>query len=260
MHAFQRHGFSLIELSIVLVIIGLLAGGILGGQALMRAAELRGIISDYQSYSSATQAFRDKYFALPGDMTNATAFWGKSAADCNAQPGNAATPGTCNGNGDGILQHATTNGGTGESFRAWQHLALAGLISGSYTGNSGAISTADPDVGLNVPPSKIRSVGWGYGYYDNSSGANPYSYNYDFSNWLVLGNEADNVYPDGAFLKAEEAWGIDSKLDDEKPGYGKVQPTALGNCTDALNAGDRDSEYLLTNSSSGCALVFNHGL
>ncbi|PZP84489.1 MAG: hypothetical protein DI582_08615 [Azospirillum brasilense] len=256
----DKRGFTLVELSIVLVIIGLLSGGILGGQSLIHAAELRGIATDYQSYSTATQTFRDKYFAVPGDMVNATAFWGKSTADCNAQTGTAATPGTCNGNGNGRMEHAAAAGGTAESFRAWQQLALAGLIPGTYTGNSGSVSTVDPDVGSNVPASKIRSVGWGYGYYDNSSGGNAYSYNYDFTNWLVLGNEADNVYPDGPFMPAEDAWNIDSKLDDGKPGYGKVQPTSLGNCTDSANATDRESDYLLTNTSSRCALIVDLGI
>ena len=60
-------GFSLVELSIVLVILGLLTGGILAGQSLIRAAELRSISTDYSRYIAAVQAFRDKYFALPGD-------------------------------------------------------------------------------------------------------------------------------------------------------------------------------------------------
>ncbi|PZP83692.1 MAG: type II secretion system protein, partial [Azospirillum brasilense] len=57
------HGFSLVELSIVLVILGLLTGGILGGQSLIRAAELRTISTDANRYITAAQTFRDKYFA-----------------------------------------------------------------------------------------------------------------------------------------------------------------------------------------------------
>jgi prepilin-type N-terminal cleavage/methylation domain-containing protein len=72
----DQSAFSLVELSIVLVILGLLVGGVLMGQSLIRAAELRRVVTDYNKYTTAVQSFRDKYFALPGDMTNAQNFWG----------------------------------------------------------------------------------------------------------------------------------------------------------------------------------------
>ena len=74
-----RYGFSLVELSIVLVILGLLVGGVLTGQSLIRAAELRSVSTEYSRYVASVHTFRDKYFALPGDMTNATQFWGTAA-------------------------------------------------------------------------------------------------------------------------------------------------------------------------------------
>ena len=76
--AFQpnKKAFSLVELSIVLVILGLLVGGILSGQSLIRAAQLRSVTADYTRFVTAVNTFRDKYFALPGDMTNAQSVWG----------------------------------------------------------------------------------------------------------------------------------------------------------------------------------------
>lgn len=59
-------GFSLVELSIVLVILGLLTGGILGGQSLIKAAELRAVTTELDAFQTATNTFRQKYFALPG--------------------------------------------------------------------------------------------------------------------------------------------------------------------------------------------------
>lgn len=59
----RKRGFSLVELSIVLVILGLLTGGILAGQSLIRAAELRAVSTEYSRYATAVQSFRDKYFA-----------------------------------------------------------------------------------------------------------------------------------------------------------------------------------------------------
>lgn len=249
--------FSLVELSIVLLIIGLLVGGVITGQSLIRAAELRGIISDQTAFATATQAFRDKYFTLPGDMPNATAFWGKDNASCAGDTGAVAAPGTCNGNGNGILEYPTAASATGETFRAWQHLALAGLIPGTFTGNSGAAGALDPDLGINSPASKIQSVGWGYGYYNNANGANGYSFNYDMTNWLVLGNEADNAYADGPAIKTEEAFNIDTKLDDESPATGKVLGNVIGSCTNATGTTDRAARYVLTNENANqCGMVF----
>jgi hypothetical protein len=74
--SYSAEGFSLVALSVVWVNLGLLTGGILTAQSLIRAAELRSITTDYNRFITASQTFRDKYFALPGDMRNATRFWG----------------------------------------------------------------------------------------------------------------------------------------------------------------------------------------
>ncbi len=68
----------------MLVILGLLTGGILAAQSLIRAAELRSVNTEYNRYITASQAFRDKYFALPGDFSSATRFWSRmnGNADC----------------------------------------------------------------------------------------------------------------------------------------------------------------------------------
>lgn len=253
----SKAGFTLVELSIVLLIIGLLAGGVITGQSLIRAAELRGIITDQTAFITATQSFRDKYFALPGDMPNATAFWGDDNASCPDAAVPNGTPGSCNGNGDSVLSYPTAANATGEAFRAWQHLALAGLIAGSFTGNAGSAGALDPDLGVNSPASKIQSVGWGYGYYNNATGANGYSFNYDMTNWLVLGNEADNAWADGPAIKTEEAFNIDTKLDDGSPATGKVLGNVIGSCTNATGSTDRTARYVLTNeNASQCGMVF----
>ena len=66
-------GFTLIELSIVLVIIGLIVGGVLVGQDLIRAAEIRATITQVEKFNTAVNTFRDKYGAIPGDMNNGVA-------------------------------------------------------------------------------------------------------------------------------------------------------------------------------------------
>ena len=183
----SRSAFSLVELSIVLVILGLLAGGVLSGQSLIRAAEMRGVATDAQRYATALNSFRDKYFSLPGDMSNATQFWHfagtTSTPGCITNWGAAeAAPGACDGNGDGVISAASAGNTTGESFQAWKHLALAGLIEGMYSGKSGA-SASDYIVGTNAPTSKIKNAGWMLTYISNPTGAfSNHLYNYDYRN------------------------------------------------------------------------------
>lgn len=126
----KQAGFTLVELSIVLVIIGLLVGGILGGQELIRAAELNSISSDANKYKVAVNAFRLKYNAMPGDMKNAFDYWGAAQGCTNAQTGTG-----CNGNGDGRM---TWNS---EGVRAWSHLAWAGIVPGTWALASTPVTT-----------------------------------------------------------------------------------------------------------------------
>ena len=71
----STRGFSLVEMSIVVVILGLLVGTIISGKSLMRASELLSITTEYDMYKQAAKGFKDKYQWLPGDMPNATSFW-----------------------------------------------------------------------------------------------------------------------------------------------------------------------------------------
>lgn len=250
----MRHGFSLVELSIVLVILGLLTGGILAGQSLIRASELRSVSTDYQRYLAATLAFRDKYFALPGDMANATSFWtsaGGTGSDSTCQ--NAPTNGTatCDGDGNGIVANITT--GSKESFRYWQHLTNAGLIEGNYNGKLGGT------LGLNLPKSKINNAyfyPWQGGYYPGDI----YTFAGDYGNNIY---RFTSITAGAAPFAPEEAWNLDTKLDDGKPGGGSIY-TYKGDgtttfCTTGdtlLPPADANSAYRLELSGKGCALIF----
>lgn len=151
-----QQAFSLVELSIVLVILGLLTGGILAGQSLIRASELRAVSTESSRYLTAAQTFRDKYFAIPGDMSNATKFWGDDNDVCPDAAVTNGTPGTCNGNSDGYVREPGT---TNEMMRFWQHLALTGLLEGSYSGVEGSVGNwYDATAGVNVPKSKLNNA------------------------------------------------------------------------------------------------------
>ena len=118
-------GFTLVEIAIVLVIIGLLLGGVLKGQEMIANAKYKNLRGDVNSYSAAFYSFQDRYRALPGDM---------STADAQAQL-NPASPG---GNGNGVVANGPCNAAADESCRMWQHLRYANLISGDPTATSSA--------------------------------------------------------------------------------------------------------------------------
>lgn len=257
----MREGFSLVELSIVLVILGLLTGGILGGQNLIRAAELRSVVSDYQRYLAATQSFRDKYMAIPGDMPNATRFWGDNNAACADAAITNGNPGTCNGDGDGLMDVTTGANTTGERFQFWNQLSLGGLIEGSFTGLAGAGGVDHCVLGANCMSSRMGNGGWSVVY--DGGGGSTNAYNVDYGNRFDFGAASTTANTLGAILKPEEAWNIDTKLDDGKPAYGKVIARYWNNACAAADDGssansDLVASYRLSDGTTQCALHFRN--
>lgn len=115
----QQTGFTLIELAIVLVIIGLLLGGVLKGQELINSAKVKNLANDFRSIPVYMYGYQDKFKALPGDDINAEAHLGLTST------------GTKKGNGDGALggnwyDHTTAS----EAYNFWQHVRLANLAAG----------------------------------------------------------------------------------------------------------------------------------
>jgi prepilin-type N-terminal cleavage/methylation domain-containing protein len=258
----QRKGFSLVELSIVLVILGLLTGGILAGQSLIRASELRAVSTEYQRYLAAVQTFRDKYFAVPGDFSQATKFWGTDPDGC---PGtNAAitySANTCDGDGNGLVQETATN--SNELYRFWQHLANAGLIEGNYSGvtNSPTATDVMSLVGINSPRSKLNNAGWTASYVQNMTVASTSWFEGNYGNIFIFGANSPATWTSGVILKPEEAWNIDTKMDDGRPGQGFVlvtenRTTCHDAGTSAATALAGTANYALTQTGANCHMVF----
>lgn len=256
----MQRGFSLVDLSIVLVILGLITGGILAGQSLIRAAEMRSVSAELLRYQSALYSFRDKYMALPGDVVNAERFWGTMATGTcpNATAGTGTQ--TCNGNGDGMVGTGSGASISGEKFQFWRQLANAGLVEGTYTGIAGSGGVHHAVIGTNVPSGRISTSG----------------YSFDYSGWIAgsaadfpsqghrfwFGGQVSDNLTYGQILKPEEAWNIDTKLDDGKPGYGKVMVwRTMTSCTNtnsglSATADAAQAVYALTYTSNACALMF----
>lgn len=255
----MQKGFSLVELSIVLVILGLLTGGILTGQSLIRASELRSITTQHQQIVAAARAFRDKYFALPGDMTNATSFWG--AATCPGTLGSTTiTVTTCNGDGDGLIDWGSSSATTSyENFRMWQQLANAGLLEGSYSGLPASGGERGATVGVNCPRGKISNAGFSLEPINIIPAGDTWRWQGTYGNLLYYGTSSSGMHPmESPILRPEELWNIDTKLDDGKPAYGSVrshrQIGAWTNCT-TTNV-EATTEYKLSDTSVSCAALF----
>lgn len=255
--------FSLVELSIVLVILGLLTGGILAGQSLIRASELRAVSAEYGRYLTSIHSFRDKYFALPGDFAQATKFWGRlnSNADCATNSATAvASPGSCDGNGDGLIVATGAASQSAETYQFWRQLALAGLIEGTYSGLSGAGSNEHSVLGTNAPASKLSNAGWSVTYAGLYGDAELYLVDYG-PYTFEFGTAVSTSRTFGPALKPEEAWNVDTKTDDGKPAYGKVIARYWNNqCAAADDGGSANNDlvasYRLSDTAKRCALYF----
>lgn len=108
-------GFTLIELAIVLVIIGLLLGGVLKGQELINSAKVKNMANDFRNIQVYVYSYQDKFRALPGDDKAAVQH----------------VTATTNGNGNGVIEGVWSATSATESFNFWQHIRLAGLATGS---------------------------------------------------------------------------------------------------------------------------------
>lgn len=153
----KQSGFTLVEMAIVMVIIGLLIGGIMKGQELLRATALNSYAAQLKEIETAVRFFKNKYGALPGDISNPDDVLPNCTADPCDEAGNANM--RINGAGDvGIDDMSGVSATTDERVSAWSHLVAAGLMSGVKTGSTILLA------GEAVPGSKIANAPMLIGY------------------------------------------------------------------------------------------------
>lgn len=118
----NQKGFTLVEIAIVLVIIGLLLGGVLKGQEMIESARIKSVVGDMNGVSAAYNTYLDRFRAIPGDETTAT-------LTARGWAGTAA------GDGNGALAIAVTDtfANTGEQAALWRSLRAANMTAGNPT-------------------------------------------------------------------------------------------------------------------------------
>jgi prepilin-type N-terminal cleavage/methylation domain-containing protein len=133
----KQAGFTLVEIAIVLVIIGLLLGGILKGQEMIVQAKIKNTISDFNGILAAYNGYIDRYRALPGDDTGAGRWTGATVVTA------------ANGGGNSIIQGSfSSTADTDESRLFWQHLRLSGFVPG--TGAAQPVNAHNGIVGVQT--------------------------------------------------------------------------------------------------------------
>jgi len=226
----KKSAFSLIELSIVLIVIGLLIAGITGGASLIKSSELRSVMSEARGYAVAVNAFYSQYNALPGDYNVAV-----------------GSESTYVGDNDGKIEFANVASIVAESNVAWYALDQIGAIDDALT-----YASVDGELtpGTNFPSSKIKSAGW---IFSNVNSQNVVVLT-AATEAASLGNEADTIA--NSALLPSDALSIDSKVDDGIANTGKLRSVINNGGTDTAVNCANTTTYTIGGNTKTCAISY----
>lgn len=219
----DREGYTLVEMSIVLVLLGLLVGGVLAGQTLLKSYRLKGVLEEKEQYAAAVNLFSQKYNAFPGDFAGAAQLWGQSDGCGGASASEIAS---CNGDNDGYID--------GNEFSyVWNHLGRAGFADQTYPisfPTDTSLISNYLSAGDTMPESPVGGAGWVIRYVGLVGDVqNPGYFRGSYGHSLhLMRPSSDDVV---AAVTPVDAQSMDEKVDDGFPARGVfivLQGSGLG--------------------------------
>ncbi|MFI4955098.1 MAG: type II secretion system protein [Gammaproteobacteria bacterium] len=266
----MKKGFSLVELAVVIIVIGLLIAAIASAGAILKQANTRRVVAAVDQARQAYNGFMGEYNEMPGDMADASTYWPTTCGVSNA---------ACNGNGNSQLD-LTFAADTDESLKLLKHLTLAGflnlnipLIPDAYTHPLNYSPQIGDGMGYSIAPPT---------FIDQTAGAFQLFRNSDLSGVLAYVGKARTGNPRGfngfyfnSAFTPYEAYAVDHKMDDGvydgthyvgsgtgqlmvTYGIDRKDVTVFNDCVQmgGTYVDDPGSYYVVANTAPTCMILF----
>ncbi len=224
----NRAAFTLVEISVVILVIGLILGLIIKGDTVIESARIRTVISEIGNYKIAIESFKMRYNSLPGDFAEATIYWNSNNI--------------INGNNDGKISFQNKDG-VFEGYNAWQHLSNEHMIDEDFLGKA---STGKAEFEKDIPKARI-----GGGYFLTSG----LFADLPNANIVALGAPGAAIRNGDSYelgftssLTPNQAHEIDNKIDDSIPSTGNVR--ALSDNLNNANNPNNPNNILCSNKNN----------
>ena len=246
----EQKGFTLVELAIVMIIIGLLIGGVLKGQELINNAQVTSTVAKIRSVEVSVFTFQDMFSSYPGDMESPTARLPAcpSTTPCGAVEGSA-------GLGNGYLEELPGffSGGGTEPVAFWGQLAAAELITGiNINPSTPAINGGDEL--LNADVGGIFTMGYMPASGGGLNGVEATNYTARNGHYLAIHANGGDAGTDGNILTPSIVARLDRKLDDGQPNSGIL---VVAGPADVCSTGSGDTDiYAEYESAADCSLYY----
>lgn len=253
----SKKGFTLIELSIVIIIIGLIVAAVVAGQSLIQQSRVRGQISQLESFRTAYYAFKLQFNAVPGDFSRASSYW----------------PGAINGDGNNKITHDCDNAHatSRENLNFFHHLSESGLIPNNFNG-TWDLAVGYPEIKISPNNGMIAcgyfrtqsSMNTSRALFENQHQINYETIEFDSRVMLALNvsrpefnnsgyNDASGTATPSTYQK------LDIKIDDGLARGGRFKSHSawghdgggVGDCLDGING-----NYNLSNDQLACMALF----